>query len=175
GLWRPNLSIKAYSPGFETNDVGFLQRTDMISAHAVMQYVDPRPTTRFRDRNLWIGTWQNRNFDGDTLERGAFVETFATFANYWTGSASFFATGEALSDRATRGGPLVRTPQSWSADFDVGSDNRKNFVADFYVHAEGSRDGSYERTVRLDVTARPRPNLAINVQPRFTRSHDSTD
>ena len=98
--------MQAYSPGFETNDAGFLQRTDIISAHAIVQFVDQNPTAHFRERNLWLGTWQNRNFDGNTLERGVFAETFATFLNYWTGSFSLFGTTEAFSDRTTRGGPL---------------------------------------------------------------------
>src|SRR5205807_2026155 len=74
GLWRPVVEVQAYSPGFETNDIGFLQRTDIISTHAVMQYVNQTPSTRFREKYLWLGVWQNRNFDGDTLERGLFAE-----------------------------------------------------------------------------------------------------
>src|SRR5207253_2210770 len=73
GLWRPVVEVQAYSPGFESNDIGFLQRTDIISSHAVMQYVNPNVTPRFRNKNLWLGVWQNRNFDGDTIERGLFT------------------------------------------------------------------------------------------------------
>ena len=165
GLWRPNISVQAYSPGFETNDAGFLQRTDIISAHAIAQFVDQNPTAHFRERNLWLGTWQNRNFDGNTLERGVFAETFATFLNYWTGSFSLFGTTEAFSDRTTRGGPLVRTPASWSSDFGIGSDDRKSFSARLNGHADGSRDGSYTRTLGLAIAARPRSNLQVSAGP----------
>ena len=60
GDWRPNISVQAYSPGFEVNDIGFLQRTDVISSSAIEQYVNQRPSALFRERNLWIGAWQNR-------------------------------------------------------------------------------------------------------------------
>src|SRR5262249_12270700 len=112
GDWRPNLSIQAYSPGIEVSDVGFLQRTDIISSHAVMQYINQRPSDRFRERQVWIGAWQNRNFDGDTLERGFFVDHFATLQSYWNYRASLFVTPSALNDRLTRGGPLARNPSS---------------------------------------------------------------
>jgi hypothetical protein len=174
GLWRPILSIQAYSPGFETNDVGFLQRTDIISTHAVMQFTDQKTTAHFRDRNLWFGVWQNRNFDGDTLERGVFAETFGTFLNYWTANTSFFFTGDALSDRATRGGPLVRTAPGWSWDGSVGSDSRKNFFAQFTAHADHGNDGSYSRTLGLQVTARPSSGLSISAGPSIARQHDFT-
>ena len=174
GLWRPILSIQAYSPGFETNDAGFLQRTDIVSTHAVMQYVNQNPTPRFREKDVWFGAWQNRNFDGNTLERGVFIEPFATFANYWTANTSFFATAEAFSDRTTRGGPLVRTPAAWSWDGSVGSDNRKPFWAQLNAHADGARDGSYTHTLGLQTTARPRSNLQISAGPSFTRSRDHT-
>jgi hypothetical protein len=174
GLWRPILSVQAYSPGFETNDVGFLQRTDIISTHAVMQFTDQNTTPHFRDRNLWFGAWQNRNFDGNTLERGVFAETFGTFINYWTANTSAFLTGEAFSDRTTRGGPLVRTPASWSWDGSVGNDARKNFYAQLNAHADGTRDGSYTHTLGLQLTARPRSNLQLSAGPSVTRQHDHT-
>ncbi|HYU24946.1 MAG TPA: DUF5916 domain-containing protein, partial [Thermoanaerobaculia bacterium] len=174
GLWRPNISVQAYSPGFETNDAGFLQRTDIVSAHAIVQFVDQNPTAHFRERNLWLGTWQNRNFDGNTLERGVFAETFGTFLNYWNGNVSLFGTTEAYSDRATRGGPLVRTPASWSSDFGIGSDQRKSFSAQLNGHLDGSRDGSYTHTLSLGITARPRSNLQISAGPSLTHLHDHT-
>jgi Domain of unknown function (DUF5916)/Carbohydrate family 9 binding domain-like len=174
GLWRPNISVQAYSPGFETNDAGFLQRTDIISAHAIVQFVDQNPTAHFRERNLWLGTWQNRNFDGNTLERGVFADSFGTFLNYWNARLSFFATTEAFSDRTTRGGPLVRTPASWSSDFSLGSDDRKSLSAQLNGHLDSSRDGSYTHTLGMGITARPRSNLQISAGPSLTRLHDHT-
>lgn len=174
GLWRPNVQVQAYSPGFETNDVGFMQRTDIISSHALIQYVDENPTARFRERNAWFGVWQNRNFDGDTIERGAFVETFATFANYWKYTAAFFASASALSDRLTRGGPLVRTPRGWTSDLELESDDRKPLSFSVTGHLEGSADGSYARSGGVALNARPRSNLQLSLSPQITFSHDYT-
>ncbi|MEO8036540.1 MAG: DUF5916 domain-containing protein, partial [Acidobacteriota bacterium] len=98
GIWRPNIEVQAYSPGFETNDSGFMQRTDIVSVHALIQYVNQNPTPHFREKNLWLGLWQNRNFDGDTIERGVFADHFATFQNYWNYRASLFVTPGSFSD-----------------------------------------------------------------------------
>lgn len=174
GLWRPNVQVQAYSPGYETNDTGFMQRSDVISAHALMQRVDQNPTKRFREKHLWAGVWQNRNFDGDTIERGAFADAFGTFANYWNYRAALFVSPGAFSDRLTRGGPLARTPGNVSIDGSLGSDNRKRFYGDVDIHADRSDDGSYVRSIGFTLTARPRSNLLFSLEPSFTRAHNRT-
>lgn len=174
GDWRPNVQVQGYSPGFETNDAGFMQRTDIISTHALMQYVNERPSARFRDRSVWFGGWINRSFDGDTLERGVFVDHFATLSNYWSYRVALFFTPGALSDRATRGGPLVRTRAGWSSDQSFGSDERKRFSFEINTHLDGNRDGSYVRYAGIELAARPWSNLQVSIEPFVTRSHDAT-
>ena len=174
GIWRPNVSIQAFSPGFETNDTGFMQRTDIISGHALMEYRNQNPTKRFRERTVYFGVWQNQNFDGDTLERGVFGDASGVLQNYWEYRAALFLAGEAFSDRLTRGGPLARVPASWSSDLSLGSDSRKNFSFSIDSHLEGSDDSTYARTVGVSLNARPAPNVQLSVTPSYTRSHDET-
>jgi hypothetical protein len=174
GIWRPNVSIQGFSPGYETNDTGFMQRTDIISGHALMEYRNQNPTKRFRERSAYMGVWQNRNFDGDTLERGVFVDAFGTLQNYWEYRGSLFVVSEAFSDRLTRGGPVARVPRGWSSDLSLGSDSRKNFYFSLESHLEGSDDDTYSRTVGLSLNARPASNIQLSVTPSFTRSHDQT-
>jgi hypothetical protein len=171
GLWRPIVQVQSYSPGFETNDAGFLQRSDIISTHALMQYVDEEPSTRLRNKRLWFGVWNNRNFDGDTLERGFFADGGLTLTNYWGMSAAVFVAPGAFSDRQTRGGPLVRTSGSWSADVSVESDERRRFVIGVDGSFSGEDDGSYGRGVGLRVSFQPSSNLRLSVSPYVNRSH----
>jgi len=172
GLWRPNVQVQAYSPGFETNDAGFMQRTDIISTHALVQYVNQTPNTHFRERNLWLGMWDNRNFGGDSNERGVFADGFGTLQSYWTYRASLFLSPGAFSDQATRGGPLVRTLPSWSSDQSLGSDNRKRFFFTFDGHLEGGEEDSWVRSGGVTLSFRPSSNLLLSVAPYVTRSHN---
>jgi len=174
GLWRPNIQVQAFSPGFETNDTGFMQRTDIISSHALMNYVNQNPTERVREKFAWFGVWENRNFDGVAFERGAFLDSSTTLLNYWTTHFSVFLNAPAMSDRLTRGGPLARTPSSWSVDGNLGSDSRKAYSFGLNPHADRSGDGSYTHNFGIDLSARPRPNLQFTVSPAFSRSHDHT-
>jgi hypothetical protein len=174
GVWRPIVQVQAYSPGFETNDLGFMQRTDIISASAVMMYIDQTTAKRTRERNVWFGTWHNRNFDGDTLERGVFADWFVLTTNYLRPRAALFVMPEAFDDRLTRGGPVVRRPAVWASDLSFGTDDRKKYVFEVGSHLEGSDDGSYVRELAVEITARPSSNLQLEVEPRFRRAHEYT-
>jgi Domain of unknown function (DUF5916)/Carbohydrate family 9 binding domain-like len=171
GLWRPIVEVQAYSPGFETNDAGFMQRTDIISSHAVEQYINDATTEHFRQRTMWLGIWNNSNFDGETIQRGLMFQHFATLTNYWNYSTDYFYQPSSLDDRATRGGPLLRTPSAWFADLSFGSDVRKHFYFTFTAHDDGAADGSYTRNAGVTVTAQPLPSLLLSVAPTLTRSH----
>src|SRR5437870_12357089 len=138
GLWRPNIQVQAYSPGYETNDAGFMQRSDIISTHALVQYVNEESTKHFRNRNAWFGVYINQNFGGDTIERGVFVDTFGSLQSFWNYRAALFVAPGSFYDRATRGGPTVRSPRSWSSDLSLGSDDRKTFFLTAERHLEGA-------------------------------------
>ncbi|HEX2831912.1 MAG TPA: DUF5916 domain-containing protein [Thermoanaerobaculia bacterium] len=174
GRWRPNVQVQAYSPGFETNDAGFMQRSDMISSHALVQYVNETPSKHFRERNTWLGVWQNRNFDGDTIERGAFVDAFGSLQSFWEYRGALFWSPGSFNDRLTRGGPLVRTRTSWSSDVSLGSDSRKRFYFTMDGHFEGNDDGSYVHNGGITFNARPSTNLLLSVSPYVSRSFDHT-
>ena len=173
GLWRPNIQVHAYSPEFETNDAGFMQRADIISGHALMQYVNQEPTKRFREKNVWGGMWVNQNFDGDTLERGVFVDHFATFSNYWNYRTALFVGLGAFSDQQTRGGPVVRTQRSWTAELSMQTDERKSFVVDADSVIEDGEDGSYERAGGVSFRWRPYESLQLSAGPYVSRSRNA--
>ena len=174
GVWRPIVAVQAYSPGFETNDAGYMQRTDLISAHAVMQYVNETLTPRFRDRRMYLGTWQNQNFDGDTLEQGLLAEFFGTLHNYWQPRLELLAWSEAYSDRLTRGGPVAKTPGGWQAELGIATDERQNLTFEIEGELEEIGDGSYQRSLGLEISAHPWSNLQLSVEPSYSRSHEET-
>ncbi|MFZ2491928.1 MAG: DUF5916 domain-containing protein [Thermoanaerobaculia bacterium] len=172
GVWRPNVSVQGYSPGYETNDVGFMQRTDIISGSALLLYVNEKPTKYTRERVGWAGVWQNSNFDGDVLERGFVFDAQMTSQKYWEYRASLFFGPGTVDDRLTRGGPVVRTPSWWQAEVGMESDARKKFSWEVNGHLNRSDDGSYERSIGLELNARPMSNLQVSVEPWYSRERE---
>jgi hypothetical protein len=172
GVWRPIVQLQAYTPGFETNDAGFMQRADLMSGQALMHYVNEQPSARFREKRVLGGVWMNRNFDGDTLERGVFADGNAVLANYWEVGAELFVMGSAFSDQLTRGGPLVRTLPAFNWGTSLESDDRKPFSFGAEVEGFESEDGGYSRGLFLALQYRPMPNLVLALEPSITRSHE---
>jgi uncharacterized protein DUF5916/cellulose/xylan binding protein with CBM9 domain len=174
GLWRPVVQVQTYSPGFETNDIGFMQRADIISPSAIMQYVNQTVTPHFREKDMYVGVWENRNFDGDELDHGVYINWFGTTSNYWTPNFTLLVSPESFDDRLTRGGPLAKSAFYWSSDASMGTDTRKNFSAQISGHRDGARDGSFGDFIVLTLNARPKPNLQLSVAPKFNRGHNTT-
>jgi hypothetical protein len=174
GLWRGLVQLQAYSPGFETNDVGFMTRTDTVTSNAVIHYDNDHPTERFREKHVWFGAWSNRNFDGDQLGRGVFVQHLGILSNYWNYEGNLFLSPGVLDDRLTRGGPVVRTRHSWDTTESLGSDNRKHFYFTVNAHADGAADGTLNRSLGVTLTAQPSPSLMLSVSPTVERLHDHT-
>jgi hypothetical protein len=138
-----------------------------------VQYVNEKITTHFRERNMWLGVWDNRNFGGDSIERGVFADIFGTLQSYWTYRTSLFVSPGALSDQRTRGGPLVRTLPSWSSDLSLGSDSRKRFFFTVNSHLEGGEEETWYRSGGVTLSYRPSSNLLVSLAPNVSRSHDA--
>ena len=67
---RFNATLSYRSPGFDVNDVGFMQRADGISQNAWFQVRRPTPGRFVRDLNVNFNQWSHRNFDGDLISLG---------------------------------------------------------------------------------------------------------
>ena len=141
-----------------------------------MQYVNQNPSKHFREKNLWIGAWQNRNFDGDTLERGVFADAFGTFQNYWNDARQPVPD----AGRVLRPAHARRPAGAHAGELELRSELRQRQPQDGSrssvdtATSNGSDDGSYSRSAALSLTARPLPNLQLSVAPTYRRSHDHT-
>ena len=172
GNLRYNVKVHAYSPGFETNDVGFMTRTDLVASHAALMWRKTEPDRFTRERNAWIAKYQNWNFDGDKVADGLYGNAFAKLNNYWYMFSSAGYELQTEDDRLTRGGPVALQPSSYHMSGGFGSDSRKPVF--FEVWGGGWRDtaGGNGTDAGLYLTWRPTSNLSLNIVPEWSRSHD---
>jgi hypothetical protein len=172
GRWRPNVQIQMLSPGFELNDVGYLPRTDAISTHAVMRYINTDTTKYTREINAWVGKFQNWNFDHDNTANGVSSNLYVQFKNYW--SAWMWGGGKTdyLDDRITRGGPAMIYRGDYYAGGGFGSDSRKKFS--FSTEGEWVEDdfGGTSEYFWTSLTYRPTPAMRVSVEPTYRHTHE---
>ncbi|HKR66842.1 MAG TPA: DUF5916 domain-containing protein [Thermoanaerobaculia bacterium] len=168
GKWRPNLQVQALSPGFEINDMGFLPRTDAITTHAVLHYLDTDVKKHTREISAWVAKFQNFNFDNDMTANGATGNVYTQFKNYWSAWAWAGMHADHIDDRITRGGPAMIYRADQYVGFGFGNDSRKKVY--FETETEQVRDdfGGTYASYYLSMTYRPSSSIRFTVTPRYS-------
>jgi hypothetical protein len=155
---RFNFTTTYKSPGFDVNDLGFMQRADVFSTFAWLQMRWEKPGRFVRTKNINFNHWRSHNFDGDRISLGGNINSHWSFQNNWnTGFGINFNTRN-LDDRRTRGGPAGNGNNGAGYWHYLGTDQRKrvhfgldsNFYSDGHGHNWGlSPNFTFKPTVAL--------------------------
>jgi hypothetical protein len=121
--WSARLTSR--SPGFETNDVGFLRFSDYHNARGELNFRWLKPGKVFR-RFEW-------RFSGQAAVTYGFERTHTLadtridgdLRNYWNMNVTVQRQFSGLSDRLLRGGPAFEEPNSWQVSWRGRTDWRK--------------------------------------------------
>jgi hypothetical protein len=170
GKWQYNLETDAFSPGYETNDVGFMTRSDILTTHAVLLYVDPDPWRNTRKRNFWIGKFQHWNWGGDLIQNGLWYDSNTTFNSYKRAYAWGGVEWSTIDDRATRGGPAIRSPRRAWSGVQFGTDTRKALSFDASTEQLRYEQSGWDNVYAVSATYRPTPSLSLKLTPSFRTS-----
>jgi hypothetical protein len=165
GNWFSNSGLGFISPGYETNDLGFMSRAGVINMHVGAGYAWRQPGKTFRSSRLMGALFQSYNWDADVTGRGVWGSAFAQFLNYWSAGLNTAYNPPTLSDRRTRGGPLMRNEPGLQLNAWMDSDRRKKVVLELWTgrYHQGAKD--YDAWAGFDVQYRPAPNLQLRVGP----------
>ena len=166
--WTTDSWVQMISPGFEINDIGFLQRSDRRAFGHGMTYREQRPGRFFRE---WKSTsYVNRatNYDGNLIDYFYWTSFSFTHVSYWQTTASVWYEPERTDDRFTRGGPLALRPANWRYNAAVSSDPRNALTASVSYALVADRAGSDNTTWDTSVTLRASPRWNLSVGPRLT-------
>lgn len=173
GKWRPNIQVQMLSPGFEINDVGFLPRTDAVSTHALVHYLNTDLTKYTREISCWAGKYQNWNFDRDLTANGIGSNFYVLLKNYWSVYTWMGGRADMIDDRATRGGPAMVRLGNQYVGGGFGSDSRKKFSVSFETERWTSDDGSDGNFYWTSLTYRPTPAIRLSLTPTLNLSREA--
>ena len=165
------------SPGFETNDIGFLSQADqqIAQVYAAVQSSEPRAFWR----NASAQVYQYNQFTANGLPTTNFSELdlFAEFLNRMTFSVNMWADNllPAYCDRCARGGPAVRGSPDYNMLVNLGADPRWKAVPTIAaIYTVGDYGNSTLWRVRPYVTVRARSNLSWELGTRYQRNRNDT-
>ena len=101
------------SPGFEINDLGQMRSSDDIDFHADYQLRDTQPGKIFRFWQFGHDTQSSWSYGGVRRNSSLNQRLTLDFHNFWNFRYSTSRTFRGMSDKLTRGGPLMGTPSGW--------------------------------------------------------------
>ncbi len=171
GHWNFMSATIWKTPGFETNDLGYIREADQILSVLWAGYNQWEPKWIYRRYNINFDIYSVWNFGGNHTGTG--VEWNASmglknFWNIWTGGN---LSGSSLSTGMLRGGPMMEVPGSLNGRIGFSSDNRKKMVFDLYINAyKGFENYSNNFNTGIEFSFKPTNYLVLSFNPGFSKS-----
>jgi hypothetical protein len=171
GRWQLNLAGGAISPGFNPNDAGYMRSgADLIDAHLFVSRQWNRPGNLFRRVYLIFGPYFTFDFGGTALDRGAHLYLSTRFANYHNIGVFLVYSPSSLNKTLTRGGPLVRLPESGYVYLTWSGDDRKPLVPQATLYHRTVRQTSREWSASAGFRWTPAENIVFSVSPAWSET-----
>ncbi len=178
GIVTFETSYQRISPGYEINDLGFLNRADWQdqSTWVGLQFLR---RTKLYDQLRWnFNQWLNWNSAGDLLiERAVNTNVHVQFHNNWYlhAGGSLGQLGATFSDRGTRGGPALRQSSYAAPWVEIQGDERRVLYPDVFAQIVRTDEGLTRRvnvnpTLQVRFSARTTPSLGMS----YSRNQDNT-
>ena len=173
GRWRWDTTLRAESPGFEINDLGFLQRGDDLTAASGLTYYNAQEGALFQEVEGRLSQQQKWTFGGEPTGRSISTSFGATFNNNHAVSLGGQLDLSTLSTTALRGGPALR--ENGGANVSVGYETDRRDVLQVglsteYRSALGTNGYSYG--IRPEARWRPSSRTTVSLSPRLSVSRD---
>jgi Domain of unknown function (DUF5916)/Carbohydrate family 9 binding domain-like len=170
-------SYERLSPGFETNDLGFLPQADQQTAQMYATIQSTKPRAFWRNANITIYQFNQFTAGGMPTTNFSEFDTYTEFRNRMTFSTNLWADNltTAYCDRCARGGPAVRATPDVNLLINVGGDPRRAVVPTFAaIYTVGDYGNSTLWRVRPYMTLRARSNLSWEIGTRYQRNRNDT-
>ncbi|MBI4535497.1 MAG: carbohydrate binding family 9 domain-containing protein [Ignavibacteriae bacterium] len=172
GNFYLNSAFGVVSPGFESNDLGFLFRTDVLNGHVVAGYRWYEPDGFFRRKDFTVATFRNYDFGGRIIGNGYFLFYNAQFMNYWSMWGNLIFNPAVYDTRNTRGGPAMRTTNGYVSYTGFDSDSREPLIVSFELGAGRTESGGFRTDITPGINWKPTAGLNVRLFPTIT--HDVT-
>jgi hypothetical protein len=169
---RFNTNFGFKSPGFDSNDLGYMRRADEKTMGNWFQWRDFKPGKYVRTRNFNINQWAGWNFGGDRLFAGGNVNSHWTWSNYYSAGMGVNVEASSFRDRVTRGGPGVLGNPGKSVWYYANTDNRKTLSFYFNGFHWADRYDSVRHGISPGVNWRATSSMSLNLGLRYDINHD---
>ena len=158
GALNASVSADVLSPKFWVNDLGFMDRGNLIRLRPALTMRDLHPGARWQKAMVRLSADDQHNFDGSRLRRAMYLDSSVTLNSYWSGSVSTGLLLRSVDDRELGDGTPLAQRGAARISVDVSTDSRQPLIASISA-AQQLSEGLLERktAVGAELTFRPHP------------------
>ena len=169
GHWRWAVGGVARSPGFEINDIGFMNKADFNAVFLWLGFYQYNPGKLFRTFSINSQVYRFSNFAADNIGTGFQLNTTGEFLNYWGVGAGMTKESQHLDTGLLRGGPAFIVPGSTRGYAMLWTDARNPIQFKFYGTFQKYESASYNWNVTPILILRPFGRLDMMLSATFIR------
>ena len=163
------------SPGFDTNDLGFMRRADERTQSNWFQWRNFKPGRYVRTRNFNINQYAGWNFGGDRTYSGGNINSHWTFVNYYSVGGGINYDLAPFRDRVTRGGPgVLGNPGRLNLWYYANTDHRKPLSFFFNGNHWSDNKNSSRHGIGPGFNWRPTSSMTLNMGFWYNVNHDDS-
>jgi hypothetical protein len=175
GITRFQTVYQRFSPGFESNDLGYLQRADeqLFRNWFALQF--NQATKAYLRANFNFNAQERWTTEGLVLGRGLNQNSHIQLPNFMWVHLGFNVNdfGTVYNDRDARGGPALRRSPNKSMWGGIDSDNRRAVTGSLWFNAwKGDEGRSWDANVQPSVDFRVSSRFSASLGLNYERNAD---
>ncbi len=170
--WVGTATYQDWSPGFEINDVGYMNAADCRGFSWLALYKENKPGKLFHNWDAFVFTNHSFNYAWDLTYQGYEADAEGTFRNYWYGDTRVSWYPGGYDDRLTRGGPMSRVPPAGRVRLTVNSDYRKSYQAGWQGNWTWDDAGGRSVQHTPSLSLHPSSSVLVRFDPTIRVSRD---
>jgi hypothetical protein len=173
GHWNLIGALLWKTPGFETNDMGYLREADQLLPIFWVGYKQWEPKKFYRSYNINMDIYSSFNFGGDWTGKGIEGSINMNLKNYWWVFTGGNLNLSSISTAILRGGPMMKVPGSFNYRLGFNTDDRKKVVFNVFSGINfGFENSSFSSNSEVSVSVKPTNFLKISISPAYSISND---
>ncbi|MBK9265837.1 MAG: carbohydrate binding family 9 domain-containing protein [Polyangiaceae bacterium] len=152
------------------NDVGYMQRQNLNTAHLGLQWRNLEPWRKTLEMRVFLDLYESDTFDGITQDRSIWLGNSTRYINFWETFVGINFQAPRYDDREVGDGTALERAGRFGGSLWFATDQRKNLSvnggADFWFLREGVNVVGEAR-----ILVRPLPQFEIELIPTFSYTH----
>jgi hypothetical protein len=172
GHWNFLGAVLWKTPGFETNDLGYMRVTDQVLSVLWAGYSQFNPKGIYKSFNLNSDFFAVNNFGGDWIGGGYEWNANINLKNFWNIFTGGSLSTPSISTDMLRGGPSMKMPGNINSRLGFSTDSRKKLTFNVYANiSKGFENSSNNIYTQVDISYKPSNYIVFTISPGYNKSY----